>query len=154
MSAEIQKTLEEKFPFLAGHIVVPRAGRIFVECPEDQIRTVFDFVVKDLAYAALSAITGMDGGDHFAVVYHLNREGNGLLSLKVRLSKEKPSVHTVTDVFPGADVSERELIDLLGISVEGLADGPRYPLPDNWPKNSYPLRKDWKQNKTENSAAA
>jgi Ni,Fe-hydrogenase III component G len=35
-------------------------------------------------------------------------------------------------------------VDLLGIKVNGLASGHRYPLPDNWPKGEYPLRKDWK----------
>jgi Ni,Fe-hydrogenase III component G len=34
-------------------------------------------------------------------------------------------------------------MDLLGIKVEGLPEGRRYPLPDNWPQGQYPLRKDW-----------
>jgi len=35
-------------------------------------------------------------------------------------------------------------MDLFGAKVEGLPEGPRYPLPDDWPKNQFPLRKDWK----------
>jgi Ni,Fe-hydrogenase III component G len=34
-------------------------------------------------------------------------------------------------------------VDLLGIQVQGLPTGNRYPLPDDWPANQYPLRKDW-----------
>ena len=34
---------------------------------------------------------------------------------------------------------------MLGIKVEGLVPGRRYPLPDDWPKGQYPLRKDWDQ---------
>jgi membrane-bound hydrogenase subunit beta len=33
---------------------------------------------------------------------------------------------------------------LLGAQVEGLPQSSRYPLPDNWPKGQFPLRKDWK----------
>jgi len=33
---------------------------------------------------------------------------------------------------------------MLGVQIEGLPPGKRYPLPDNWPAGQYPLRKDWK----------
>jgi Ni,Fe-hydrogenase III component G len=32
---------------------------------------------------------------------------------------------------------------MLGVNVEGLPEGKRYPLPDDWPDGQYPLRKDW-----------
>lgn len=149
----IKTTLEEKFPFLAGQVAVTRKGRIFVQCPEDRFRPVFDFSIKELSFSGLSAISGMDEGDHFAVMYHLNRDGNGLLNIRIKLAREKPAVHTVTDVFPAADIYEREMVDLLGISVDGLEPGHRYPLPDHWPKNSHPLRKDWKQKKDEKDSS-
>ena len=49
------------------------------------------------------------------------------------------------DTFPGAELYERELVDMFGISVEGLPAGNRYPLPDDWPQGQHPLRKDWKK---------
>jgi len=33
----------------------------------------------------------------------------------------------------------------LGVRIQGVADGNRYPLPDGWPEGQYPLRKDWTQ---------
>ncbi len=51
---------------------------------------------------------------------------------------------TITDYFSSAEIYERELVDLLGVRVEGLKEGKRYPLPDDWPAGQYPLRKDWK----------
>ncbi|MCX5656681.1 MAG: NADH-quinone oxidoreductase subunit C [Candidatus Omnitrophica bacterium] len=110
----------------------------------DKFDEVFDYVVKEMHFSELSTITGMDKGDDFAAIYHLNREGKIILSLKVSLNKENPAVKTVTSYFPGADIYEREIMDLLGIEVKGLAPGNRYPLPDNWPKSEHPLRKDWK----------
>ncbi|MDD5679724.1 MAG: NADH-quinone oxidoreductase subunit C, partial [Candidatus Omnitrophica bacterium] len=61
------------------------------------------------------------------------------------IPRENPAVKTVTEYFHAADAYERELTDLLGIKVEGLPPGHRYPLPDNWPAGQYPLRKDWKE---------
>ena len=33
---------------------------------------------------------------------------------------------------------------MFGIVVEGIPDGRRLNLPDDWPDGQYPLRKDWK----------
>ena len=44
---------------------------------------------------------------------------------------------------PSIVLHEREIVDLFGVEVEGLPDGPHYPLPDGWPEGNYPMRKDW-----------
>ena len=67
-----------------------------------------------------------------------------MLNLKLAVPKAKPVIKTVSGLFPGCVIYERELVDLLGAEVEGLPPGERYPLPDNWPAGQYPLRKDWK----------
>ena len=51
---------------------------------------------------------------------------------------------TVISYFPDAEIYEREVVDLFGVTIEGLPPGNSYPLPDDWPKGQYPLRKDWK----------
>jgi Ni,Fe-hydrogenase III component G len=68
-----------------------------------------------------------------------------MLNLKTWVLKENAAIKTVTDTFSAADIYEREISDLLGIKMEGLAPGRRYPLPDDWPDGEYPLRKDWKR---------
>lgn len=140
---KIKQELEEKFIYLKGAVIIKRKGRIFAELPLEKLNEVFDHAVKQMRFSQLSAITGMDKGDAFAVIYHLSREGKIILNLRVSLNKENPIVKTVTSYFPGADIYEREMMDLLGIEVKGLAAGDRYPLPDNWPKGEHPLRKDW-----------
>jgi len=141
---KIKQELEEKFAYLKDALIIKRRGRIFAEVSLEKFKEVFDYAVKQMRFLALSAITGMDKGDVFAVIYHLNKEGKIILNLRVSLNKENPIVKTVTSYFPGADIYEREMMDLLGIEVKGLALGHRYPLPDNWPKDGHPLRKDWK----------
>jgi Ni,Fe-hydrogenase III component G len=141
---EIKQELEKKFTYLHDSVIITRKGRIFAQVSLDKFDEVFAYVVKKMHFLALSAITGLDRGDGFEVIYHLNQDGRVILNLKVLLEKENPQVKTVTAYCPSADIYERELMDLLGIKVEGLAPGERYPLSDEWPKGEYPLRKDWK----------
>ena len=122
----IQAELTAKFPFLQGCIQVPRARRVSVDVPAEHV-----------AY-------GLDLGATLGILYHLAREDGTLVTLATAVPKENPVIQTVTWRFPAADCYERELIDLLGIQVQGLPEGQRYPLPDNWPAGQYPLRKDWK----------
>jgi Ni,Fe-hydrogenase III component G len=67
-----------------------------------------------------------------------------LINLKTSAPKENPQIKSITQYFPSAEIYERELVDLFGAKVEGLAPGNRYPLTDDWPPGEYPLRKDWK----------
>jgi membrane-bound hydrogenase subunit beta len=140
----IKRELEEKFPYLKDAVTVPRRGRIFAEVPLDKFDEVFTHAVKQLNFFVPAAITGLDTGTSFEVLYHLGDKSGTLLNLSVTLNRENPAVKTITSMCPSADIYERELEDLLGIKVIGLAPGSRYPLPDNWPKGDYPLRKDWK----------
>lgn len=141
---KIKQEMEEKFGYLKDAIVIKRKGRIFADVSLEKFDEVFAFAVKQMNFDAISAITGMDTGDRFAIIYHLNRQGSIVLNLRVSIGKDNPAIKTVTSFFPSAEMYEREIMDLLGIKVDGLFEGSRYPLPDNWPKNEYPLRKDWK----------
>ncbi len=142
---KIKQELEQKFSFLNGIITVKRKGRIFADVPLDKFGLVFDYVVNQLKFDAISTITGMDLVDSFCVLYHLHRKGSIVLTLKVKISKENPVIKSVSGVFPSAEMYERELMDLLGMKVEGLPEGRRYPLPDDWPKDEHPLLKNWKK---------
>jgi len=142
---KIRQELEDKFSYLKDAVNIKRKGRIFAHVPLGEFNTVFAYAVEKMGFLALSAITGLDRGDGvFEVIYHLNKEGRVLLNLSVMLNKGNPEVNTVTSYCPSADIYERELMDLLGIKVNGLAPGHRYPLTDDWPQGEYPLRKDWK----------
>ncbi|MCK9430563.1 MAG: NADH-quinone oxidoreductase subunit C [Candidatus Omnitrophica bacterium] len=153
MSEEkIKQELEDKFSYLKDAVTIKRKGRISAQTPLDKFNEVFVYVVKQMRFLALSAITGLDRGDGFEVIYHLNREGRVLLNLSVRLNKENPEVNSVTAYCPSADIYERELMDLFGIKVNGIAPGHRYPLTDDWPEGEYPLRKDWKGHKEAQNA--
>jgi membrane-bound hydrogenase subunit beta len=139
-----QITLEANFPFLAGKIVTQRARRVFVEVPAESFRTVFDFACRELGFDRLCTITGMDDRGTFSALYSLSRPDGTLLNVRHRVPSDKPVITSITDRFPGSANYERELVGLLGFEVVNLPPGKRYPLPDEWPLDQKPLRKDWK----------
>jgi membrane-bound hydrogenase subunit beta len=142
----IKAALLKDFEFLKENIEIKRARRIFAEIPLERFREVFDYAVGPLKFEMLYTITGLDDGEALGAIYHLGREGRIALNLHVRIPRQAPMLATVSDRFPAADIYERELLDLLGIQIEGLGSGHRYPLPDGWPAGEYPLRKEWKGN--------
>ncbi|MDD4891900.1 MAG: NADH-quinone oxidoreductase subunit C [Phycisphaerae bacterium] len=139
----VQAELMKTFPGL-GEVRVPRARRIFWNVPYAEFARVFEAVTGPMKFTILCTMTGLDLGDNLGVIYHLARTSGVTLSLGTQVPKDAPVLQTISHVFPAADLYERELIDLLGIQVQGLGEGPRYPLPDGWPAGQYPLRKDWK----------
>lgn len=141
---KIKQELEGKFGYLKDAVVIKRDRRVFANLSLEKFDEVFAYAARQMHFEALSTITGMDNGESFTVMYHLNRQGRIVLNLAINVNKNNPVIKTVTSFFHSADAYERELVDLLGIQVDGLAAGNRYPLPDNWPKNEYPLRKEWK----------
>jgi Ni,Fe-hydrogenase III component G len=131
------------FPALAPGLTVQRARRLWLEVPREDFLAVLDFLTESLGVVNLCTITGLDEGDRFGALYHLARQDGVVLNVKVPIPKEDPRIRSVTGRYPGAVFYERELVDLLGIVVEELPVGPRYPLRDDWPSGSFPLRKDW-----------
>jgi membrane-bound hydrogenase subunit beta len=139
----IRKELATKFPFMAEKIVVKRERRIFADVPADRFREVLSHAVSAMGFGHICTITGLDEGENFAFIYHVARQDGTILNLKLAVPKAKPVIKTISDIFPGGMMYERELVDMFGVQVEGLPPGKRYPLPDNWPAGQYPLRKDW-----------
>ncbi|HEX7622277.1 MAG TPA: NADH-quinone oxidoreductase subunit C [Anaeromyxobacteraceae bacterium] len=140
----LARALAARFPALAGQVTSPRGRRVFAEPAPEGFREVFDFAVAELGFDRLVAITGMDEKTSLVALYALSRPDGTILGLRRRVPREAPVLASVTDRFPGAANYERELDDLLGFEVTDLPPGKRYPLPDDWPKDEKPLRKDWK----------
>jgi Ni,Fe-hydrogenase III component G len=139
----VAEALAARFPALAPAIAAPRARRVTCLAPREVVREVMDHAVEALGFDRLCAITGFDEKAAFAASYALSRPDGTVLSLRTQVPRERPVLQTVTDRFPGAANYERELVDLFGFEVEGLPPGKRYPLPDDWPLDQKPLRKDW-----------
>jgi formate hydrogenlyase subunit 5 len=87
----------------------------------------------------------------FAIYYVLSVEGktNGAgdqekayVVVRAQIPPHQPEFPAVTPKVPAAIWYEREVRDMFGLQPVGLPDERRLVLPDDWPDNLYPLRKD------------
>jgi Ni,Fe-hydrogenase III component G len=141
---QLRDALVSQFPFLADQVTIQRQRRLWVQVPMDQLHPVLLHAKDQLGFGMLCTITGTDEGDTLGLLYHMASDNGIVLTLMTNAPKDGAGPATVTPYFPTAELSEREVIDLLGVRIQNMPDGPRYPLPDGWPEGQYPLRKDWK----------
>jgi NADH-quinone oxidoreductase subunit C/D len=84
----------------------------------------------------------------FTVVYHLlSYDRADYVCLKVPLNGPRPSLRSVTDLWPAANWYEREVWDMFGIGFEGHPHLERILMPKTW--SGHPLRKDHPARATE-----
>ena len=140
---KIKAQLEAKFGTAITEMTIQRKNRVWFEITADLLPELMKFMKTEMDHTHLATITGFDGGETLGANYHLT-DTHGMVTARARTPRANPHLPTVTGVFPGAVPYERELEDLFGIKIDGLAPGRRYPLPDDFPTDQYPLRKDWK----------
>lgn len=98
----------------------------------------------DLAFDCLSNLSGCDwpARGRIQITYELfSYTHRHSFVLKTDVSRERPEVRTVENVWPAANWLEREVFDLLGVTFLGHSDLRRILLPDDWVGS--PLRKDY-----------
>jgi len=92
----------------------------------------------------LAALTGVDLGkeaNQIEALYHVC-EGDAIATLRVAVPRTGGAVPTIHTLHPNAMFFERELMEMFGVTVTGLADTSHLFLPDGWPEETYPLLKD------------
>ena len=134
--------LSERLRRILHKIAIQRKGRIFAKVEKENLKDIISKLIKDEEFSHLSTITGVDVGSEIELIYHIAYRGS-IISIKVRTSKEDPKIPTIVDLIPGAILYEREIHDLFGVKFIGNPDLSPLILPDSWPDNVYPLRKDW-----------
>ncbi len=107
-------------------------------------------VVEFLYYQQGGWLSVLFGNDerklngHYAVYYVLSMEQGTKcwITVRVEVDANKPEYPSVTPRVPAAVWGEREVRDMYGPVPVGLPDERRLVLPDDWPDELYPLRKD------------
>ncbi|OJU09135.1 MAG: hypothetical protein BGN88_08225 [Clostridiales bacterium 43-6] len=140
----IVQGLKDTFGFSDETVIIKRARRITADVTIHEYREVIAYLKNEMNFTMLCTITGLDLTDTFQAIYHVGNDEGVIVDVKLTIQKQKPVIDTITDIYEGTALYERELIDMFGIQVKGLPEGNRYPLPDGWPVNDHPLRKDWK----------
>ena len=88
----------------------------------------------------LSAISCVDLDDKFEMLYHYRTLGT-IATIRCEIPSKSPKIQSISKLIPGADFFECEAADFFGIKFKGLSSYDRLVVPDAWPKNLFPLRK-------------
>jgi Ni,Fe-hydrogenase III large subunit/Ni,Fe-hydrogenase III component G len=107
-------------------------------------------VVEWLYYNQGGWISVLFGNDersihgNFAVYYVLSMEGGvkSFVVVRAEVDARTGEFPSVTPKVPACGWGEREIRDMYGLKPVGLPDERRLVLPDDWPDNLHPLRKD------------
>jgi len=137
---EIASQVEEQLP---GSIVDSSQDSLVVYSESWLAVATFLKDTPGLDFDYLTSITAVDYYDYFEVVYHLTSlKHNHSLAVKTRCyEREKPSLPSVVSLWRGADLQEREIYDLMGISFDGHPNLKRIFLWQGF--QGHPLRKDY-----------
>jgi NADH:ubiquinone oxidoreductase subunit C len=100
--------------------------------------------LRKARWGFLTAITGLDDvkANEIEVLYHFVN-GSANVNLRVRIPRDNAAIPSVCSICPGATFFERELSEMFGIHVMGTPNPDRLFLPDQWPTDAPPLRKDF-----------
>ena len=128
---------------VSDSVVASVDGVLFVE--PAKIADVAGFLKSDsrLDFNFLNSISAVDYINHFEVVYHLtsmNKHHTAIV--KTRLDgRDELTLPSVYHLWRGADLQEREIWDLMGISFSGHPNLKRIMLWEGF--DGHPLRKDY-----------
>ncbi len=128
---------------VAGQAVSVAGGTLVVEPQAIQKVGQYLKLQPDLDFKYLSNLTCTDYQDCYEVVYNLysiTKPGPSV-TLKVRAQKGNPVVPSVTKIWPGADLQEREVWDLYGVRFDGHPNLKRILMWEGF--DGHPMRKDY-----------
>ena len=125
-----------------------RAVRVWAAVKPSDFKKTVKFLSKLEGHAHYCVSSGFDDEKEIEIINHfaLNcAEPKKLIlfSLRTRVPKRKPEMDSITDLIPGAWVSEKEKQEFLGVKIRGIEPG-RLFLDDSLPKGVFPWRKDSK----------
>lgn len=140
---EIVESLKRDLGAKALELANPDRRRIFLKVATADLVPAVTLLRDKYDCAYLATISGVDKGEAFEFLYHF-ASPVASISVRTEIPRTAPRLPSICAVIPGAVLYERELQEMFGVTVEGIPDGRRLNLPDDWPDGQYPLRKDWK----------
>ena len=142
---EVLRQFRERFDASIVEITDRSPRRFYVEVRPEALVPVAAHLFRELG-ARFNIASGVDTPTHLEILYHFTLESIDLLvSVRVKLDRDRPSVETLTTVIKGANWVEREMHELLGIDFRGHPGLDRLLLPDQWPEGVHPLRADYRE---------
>jgi Ni,Fe-hydrogenase III large subunit/Ni,Fe-hydrogenase III component G len=137
--------LKAKFGGAILRADLPSDTRLFVHVEPLIVKPFCEYIFRDLDARYMTSIGADDRpySGHFLVAHDFAFDKDHVLcSVLVELPADNPKIESISDVVPAASWAEREMRDLVGIEPVGHRYLKRLVLPDGWPDDVHPLRKD------------
>ncbi|MCX8011832.1 MAG: NADH-quinone oxidoreductase subunit C [Desulfobacterota bacterium] len=147
--SKLMENLRSQFPEEIVSFREPVPKKVYIEIKAAAILKIGEYLFRTLG-ARFNTIVGVDRRPtcqdfQTTHIFSLDKDKIFVL-LQSSLDKDSPEIDSLTSIIPGANWAEREIQDLLGIKVKGHKDPRRLALPDDWPENLHPLRRDFVYN--------
>ncbi len=117
----------------------------YIEVSKDKLKETIEYLTKEYNLHYITSI-GVDDRPLTRTlrVYHVFSRvvEDKFIVIGCSTDPHYPHVDSITPVVPAANWAEREIRDLLGIKFRGHPNLERLVLPDDWPEDIHPLRKD------------
>lgn len=143
----IAAAVKEQLGSAVEDVKINRRGRLSVVARKETIKDIAAWLQR-FGFDHTIAVSGVDypGEKRIEVVYFLSSYSRDdlkdlVLSLKVQVDRENPSLATLTSVWESANFFERETYEMFGVNFEGHPNLQKLLLQDNW-DGPPPLRKD------------
>lgn len=144
LSETIVNELKNRFP---GQIFdvrewVPR--KYTIRFDSDVVPEAVQYLKEQGARFIVSAgVDARESGNGFEVTHVFSHDAEkAFFSVNTRLDGIRPKIKSITPIIPGANWAELEFKDLLGIELIGHPKPRRLVLPEDWPDDLFPLRRD------------
>jgi Ni,Fe-hydrogenase III large subunit/Ni,Fe-hydrogenase III component G len=137
--------MKEKFGSAILRADLPSDRQLFVWVQPEAVKELCRHIFRDLDARYVISIGADDrpfsGG--FIVAHDFAFDTDHVLcSVLTQLPADEPKIESISGVVPAANWAEREMRDLVGIESVGHPYPKRLVLPDGWPEDVHPLRKD------------
>jgi Ni,Fe-hydrogenase III component G len=139
MTEDFEARLKEAFS--DSQVTLGSNGRFWVTIARSELIPAVGILRDRFSIIQLAVIVGEDLRDAFQCNYVFTGSTR-VIVLQVKIDRERPSIPSLAGIVPGAMVYERELKDLFGIFPVGHPDLRRQAVPEDWPADVFPLRKD------------
>jgi Ni,Fe-hydrogenase III large subunit/Ni,Fe-hydrogenase III component G len=143
---QIIETLKSQFDNQIVKAAEQVPNQVFVKIVPEALIPVIRFLNETYSprflINAATDVVQQDGEYMVSYIFSFDSE-KIFLCIQVAVDAAEPSIDSITPIIAGANWSERESRDLVGINLRNHPDPRRLVLADDWPDGVYPLRKDF-----------
>ncbi|MDF3001080.1 MAG: formate hydrogenlyase subunit 5 [Bacillota bacterium] len=140
----LQEEVHARFPELAKSEI--HGNTLYLEANAASYQTICKDLNGQFAFPLVSMFASDDRARTGCFNIHTvfaNRQSGILISVALPIDPSTCAFPSLCDLIPAAALYEREIHDLFGLRPMGHPNPKRLVFHGNWPKNQYPLRKEF-----------